>query len=97
MHQLNENVYDSNAVSKESMKQGAAKRRAPKRICNGVQNSRCSRNIRKIYIGCPHPHKPELGDGTQGTGPFRAVLCSNSFAANPWHGHLAHLYLSLVS
>ena len=29
------------------------------RIYNGVQNSRCPGNIRKIYIGCPHPHKPE--------------------------------------
>ena len=23
-------------------------------ICNGVQNSRCPRNTRKIYAGCPH-------------------------------------------
>ena len=52
-------------------------------ICNGVQNSRCPGNIRKIYIGCPHPHKPELGDGTHGAGPFRAVLY--------WSGHLTYL------
>ena len=43
-------------------------------ICKGVQNSRCPGNLRKIYIGCPHPHKPELGEGTHGAGPFRAVL-----------------------
>ena len=30
-------------------------------ICNGVQNSRCPGNIRKIYIKCSHPHKPEPG------------------------------------
>ena len=60
-------------------------------ICNGVQNSQCPGNIRKIYIGCPHPHKPKLGEGTHGAGPFRAVLCSNSFAANLWHGHLTYL------
>ena len=60
-------------------------------ICNGVQNSRCPGNIRKIYIGCPHPHKPELGEGTHGAGPFRAVLYSNSCAANLWHGHLTYL------
>ena len=41
------------------VKQGAAKRRAPRRICNGVQNSRCPGNIRKMYVGCPHPHRPE--------------------------------------
>ena len=31
------------------------------------------------------------GDETHGTGPFRAVLGSNSFAANPSHGHLTYL------
>ena len=60
-------------------------------ICNGVQNSKCPGNIRKIYIGCPHPHKPELGEGTHGVGPFRAVLYSNSCTANLWHGHLTYL------
>ena len=60
-------------------------------ICNGVQNSRCPGNIRKIYIGCRHPHKPELGEGTRGAGPFRAVLHSNSCAANLWHSHLTYL------
>ena len=59
-------------------------------ICNGVQNSRCPGNIRNIYIGCPH-HKPELGEGTHGAGPFRAVLYSNSCAANLWHGPLTYL------
>ena len=49
----------------------------------GVQDSRCPGNIRRLYIGCPHPHKPEPGEGTHGTGPFRPVLGSNSFAANP--------------
>ena len=43
-------------------------------ICNGAQNARCPGNVRKIYIGCPHPHKPELGEGTHGAGPFRAVF-----------------------
>ena len=43
-----------------------------------------------IYIGCPHP-KSELGDGTRGAGPLRAVLNSNSFADNLWHGHLTYL------
>ena len=37
---------------------------------------------KKIYIGCPHPHKSELGDGTRGAGPLRVVLNSNSFADN---------------
>ena len=73
------------------LKQGAAKRRPLIGICNGAQNSRCLGNIRKIYIGYPHPHKLELGEGTHGTVPFRAVLGSNSFAANPWHGHLTYL------
>ena len=61
------------------------------RIFNGVQNSRCPENTRKKYIGCPHPHKPELGEGTRGAGPFRVVLYSNSCAANLWHGHLTYL------
>ena len=43
------------------VKQGAAKRRAQEGICNGVQNSRCPGNIRKMYVGCPHPHRPEPG------------------------------------
>ena len=52
-------------------------------ICNRVQNSGCAGNIRKnIYIGCPHPHKSELGDGTHGAGPLRVVLNGNSFADN---------------
>ena len=44
--------------------------------------------IIKIYIGCPHPQKPELGYGTHGAGPLRAVLHSNSFANNLRHGSL---------
>ena len=76
-------TWDSNRVQ--------PRRRPHIGICNGVQNSRCSGNIRKIYIGCPHPHKPEPGEGTHGTGPFRAVLGSKSFAANPWHSHLTYL------
>ena len=46
---------------------------------------------KNIYIGCPHLYKSELGDGTHGTGPFRAVLYSKSCAANLWHGHLTYL------
>ena len=38
--------------------------------------------LEKKYIGCLHPHKSELGDKTHGAGPFRAVLYSNSCAAN---------------
>ena len=30
-------------------------------ICNGVQSLGCPGNIRKMYVGCPHPHKPEPG------------------------------------
>ena len=30
-------------------------------ICNGVQDSGCPGNIRKMYIGCPHPYRPEPG------------------------------------
>ena len=30
-------------------------------ICNGVQDSGCPGNIRKMYIGWPHPHRPEPG------------------------------------
>ena len=37
---------------------------------------------KNIYIGCPHPQKSELGDGTHVAGPLRAVLNSNSFADN---------------
>ena len=48
------------------------------RIYNGVQNSRCPGNIRKIYMGCPHPHKLELGEGTHGAGPFRAVCIATA-------------------
>ena len=59
--------------------------------CNGIQNSRCPGNIRKIYTGCPHPHKPELGEGTHGSGPFRAVLYRYSCAASLCHGHLTYL------
>ena len=58
----------------------------------GHQNSRCPGNIRKnIYIGCSYPNKPELGEGTHGAGPFRAVLYSNSCADNLWRGHLTYL------
>ena len=61
-------------------------------ICNAAQNSRCPGNIRKnIYIGCSYPNKPELGEGTHGAGPFRAVLYSNSCADNLWRGHLTYL------
>ena len=60
-------------------------------ICNGIQNSRCPGNIRKIYVGCPHPHKPELGEGTYGARPFRVILYGNSFAANSWRDHLTCL------
>ena len=74
------------------MKQGAAKEGPQIGICNGVQNSRCPGNTRKIYIGCPHPHKPELGEGTHGAGPFRAVLYSNSCADNPGCDHLIYVY-----
>ena len=28
-------------------------------ICNGVQDSGCPGNIRKMYVGCLHPHRPE--------------------------------------
>ena len=38
---------------------------------------------KKIYIGCPHPHKSELGDGKHGAGPLRVVLNSNGFTDNP--------------
>ena len=56
----------------------------------GVQNSGCPGNIKNM--GCPHPHKSELGDGTRGAGPYAGlVLHSNSFAANLWHGHLTYL------
>ena len=44
-----------------------------------------------IERGFPHPHKSELGVGTHGAGPLRAVLYTNSFAANLWHGHLTYL------
>ena len=60
-------------------------------ICNRVQNSGCPGNIRKMYVRCPYPHKSELGEGTHGAWPLRAVLYSNSCAANPWHGHLTYL------
>ena len=52
-------------------------------IGNGVQNSGCPGNIREIYIGCPHPQEPELGEGTHGAGPFTAILYGNNCAANP--------------
>ena len=44
--------------------------------------TRCPGNSRKIYRGCPHPDKSELGDGTHGAGPLRAVLHSNGVVAN---------------
>ena len=50
-------------------------------ICNGVQNS-VSRKYWKKNIGCSHPHKSELGDGTHGAGPLRVVLNSKNFADN---------------
>ena len=30
-------------------------------ICDGVQDSGCPGNIRKMCVGCPHPHRPEPG------------------------------------
>ena len=30
-------------------------------ICNGVQDSGCPANTRKMYVGCLHPHRPEPG------------------------------------
>ena len=45
-------------------------RRGPQmRICNGVQNSRYPENIRKIYIGCPHPTSLSWGKGHMDQGP----------------------------
>ena len=38
--------------------------------------------LENIYIGCPHPHQSEVGDGTHGARSLRAVLNSNSFADN---------------
>ena len=35
-----------------------------------------------ICIGCPDPHKSELGDGTPGAVPLRAVVNSNSCVDN---------------
>ena len=58
-------------------------------IYDGVQNSGCPGNIKNM--GCPHPHRSELGDGTHGTGPLRVVLHSNSFANNHRNGHLTYL------
>ena len=49
-------------------------------ICNGVQNSGYTGNIKNM--GCPHPHKSELGNGTHGAGPLRFALHCNSFANN---------------
>ena len=48
-----------------------------------VMGSR-TQGVQKIFknIGCPHPHKSELGDGMRGAGPLRAVLHSNRFADN---------------
>ena len=43
------------------LKQSAAKRKPQEGICNGVQDSGCPGNIRKMYVGCPHPHRPEPG------------------------------------
>ena len=62
-------------------------------ICNGVRNLGCPGNILKIYMGCPHPHKSELEDGTHGAGPLRVVLHSNSFADNFRNSHLTYLQL----
>ena len=37
-------------------------RQGPKKgFVNGVQDSGCPGNIGKMYIGCPHPHRPEPG------------------------------------
>ena len=55
----------------------------------GVQNSRCPGNIKNI--GCLHPHKSELGDGTHGAGPLRVVLHSKSFTNNFRNGYLTYL------
>ena len=46
-------------------------------MCNGPQNSGCPEE-KKIYIGCPHPHKPELGEGTHGAGPLRVVFIATA-------------------
>ena len=43
------------------------------------------------------PHKSKLGDGTHGARPLRAVLHSDSFAANLRHGHLTYYNFQLVS
>ncbi|KAF6078092.1 hypothetical protein HJG60_009018 [Phyllostomus discolor] len=56
---------------------------------NGAQNSACSGNIR--MPSPPHQHRCGLGEGTNGAGPLRAVLNSNSLAANLWCGHLTYL------
>lgn len=50
-------------------------------ICNEAQNSGCLGDSEK-YIGCLHPNKSELGNGTHGAGPVRVVLHSHSFADN---------------
>ena len=56
----------------------------------GSRTQECPGNIRekKIYGVL---NQSELGNGTQGAGPLRAVLHSNSFAANLLHGHLTYL------
>ena len=44
-------------------------------------------------MGCPHPHKSELGDGTHGAEPLRIILHINSFANNHRNGYLTYLQL----
>ena len=70
---------------------GCSQEEGPKKGFVMGSRTQCVQEILEIHIGCPHPHMPEPGEGTHGTGPFRAVLGSNSFAANPWHGHLTYL------
>ena len=47
--------------------------------------------LEKYIYMMSSPPQACAGEGTHGTGPFRTVLYSNSFAANPWHGHLTCL------
>ena len=47
--------------------------------------------LEKYMYKMSSPPQVGAGDGTHGAGPLGAVLYSNSFAANPWHGHLTYL------
>ena len=44
-----------------------------------------------IYLGCPHPHTSDLGNGTNGAEPLSTVLNSNTFAYNLLNSHLTYL------